>query len=139
VHPLRVSSANKDLVRRLYDAFSGGDSTVLDELFPSEFDTGEFRFYWDMFRQGFPDLHERIDMLVGEGDLVVARTYFEGTHTGEFMGLAPTGIRVQASSFGMYRIADGKIVEHWGEFDNLGLLQQIEAVPRLGPPAPDKH
>lgn len=134
-----VTDRNKDAVLRLYAAFNSGDESVVDELFPDPQASLEFRHYWRLFREGFPDLHETVFCAVAEGDLVVIRSYFVGTHTGTFMGVPATGRRANASSFGMYRLDDGKIVEHWGEFDNLSLLQQIGVVDDLGVPLPPRH
>lgn len=81
-----------------------------------------------MFRSGFPDLHITVEDIVSAGDKVVARSTMTGTHTGEFMGISPTGKRVSMTSIDIVRFADGKAVEHWGNEDDLGLMQQIGAV-----------
>ena len=69
---------------------------------------------------------------VTEGDKLAFRWLLSGTHEGEFMGVPATGRRVEAMGMDIVRVADGKIVEHWGEFDAMGLLRQIGAIPRLG-------
>ncbi len=69
---------------------------------------------------------------VTEGDKLAFRWLLSGTHEREFMGVAGTGRRVEAMGMDIVRVADGKIVEHWGEFDAMGLLRQIGAIPRLG-------
>lgn len=58
---------------------------------------------------------------------------FRGTHTGEFFGIPPTGKSVTFSGMHLMRIADGKIAEHWGNNDDLGLMRQLGVVP-----APDE-
>lgn len=68
-----------------------------------------------------------VEDLIAEGDKVAARVTTRGTHTGELMGLPPTGRRVEWSGISMTRHADGRIAEQWGEFDALGLLQQLGA------------
>ena len=60
---------------------------------------------------------------------MVSRVKTQGTHKGEFMGIGPTGKRVTATGIDIVRIANGKIVERWGEFDNMAILQQIGALP----------
>jgi predicted ester cyclase len=73
----------------------------------------------------FPDLAVTVEDLVAEGDTVGARVGARGTHAGELMGIPPTGRQVAFTGMEVFRITDGKIVEQWGEFDALGLLQQL--------------
>lgn len=82
-----------------------------------------------MFFSAFPDLHANIDMLVAEGDVVVGRMTTTGTHRGEFMGIAATGKQVSFTETHIVRIANGKAVEHWGNSDDLAMMQQIGVVP----------
>lgn len=77
----------------------------------------------------FPDYYETIDDMVAEGDKVVARVRWTGTHQGEYMGIAPTGKQVTYTAITVYRIADGKIVETWQEGNRLGLMQQLGVIP----------
>ena len=77
---------------------------------------------------GFPDYQTIIDDLVAEGDKVVARITMSGTNTGNFMGIPPTGKHVSFTGIYIARIANGKIVEHWGEEDAVSLLQQLGAL-----------
>lgn len=82
-----------------------------------------------LFRTGFPDVHFTINRLVGEGDKVATWVTGHGTNTGPFLGNPPSGKEATWSSFGIFRVKDGKIVEHWGIPDLVGLLQQIGAIP----------
>jgi steroid delta-isomerase-like uncharacterized protein len=81
--------------------------------------------------EAFPDLRTAEVDSVKEGDKVAFRWLLSGTHEGEFMGVAATGRRVEAMGMDIVRLADGDIVEHWGEFDAMGLLRQIGIIPRL--------
>ena len=74
---------------------------------------------------GMPDFRTEIQELIAEGDKVVARVIMTGTHTGDFYGTPATGRRVEFTGIYIVRIADGKIVEHWGEEDGVSLLQQL--------------
>lgn len=85
-----------------------------------------------MFRTGFPDVHFTIENLVGEGDKVATRVTGRGTNNGPFMGRPPTGKQVTWGSMGVFRVANGKIVEHWGAPDLFSLLQQLGAIPTPG-------
>ena len=72
--------------------------------------------------------------LIAGGNKVAARIAVRGTHQGPLVGLAPTGRAVAFSGVEILRIADGQIVERWGTFDRLGLLQQLGAIPTPEPP-----
>ena len=85
-----------------------------------------------MYRAAFPDLQLSVDDLFAEGDRVVARWTSRGTHQGEMMGISPSGKHVQISEIDIFRVSAGKLAEHWGVFDQLGMLQQIGAVPAPG-------
>ena len=74
---------------------------------------------------GFPDYQTIIDDLFAEGDKVAARITMTGTHTGSFMGIPATSKHVSFTGIYIARIANGKIVEHWGEEDGVSLLQQL--------------
>jgi predicted ester cyclase len=78
-----------------------------------------------LFRTAFPDLTYAIDETLAERDLVLTRFSAHGTHTGPFLGAAPTGRRVAYGGLDLNRIANGKIIESWVQYDALGLLQQV--------------
>jgi steroid delta-isomerase-like uncharacterized protein len=78
---------------------------------------------------GMPDWHTQIEDLIAEGDKVVARITMTGTHTGDFFGFPATGKKISFTGIYIVRIVDGKIAEHWGEEDSLGLLQQLGGMP----------
>lgn len=74
---------------------------------------------------GMPGWHTAIDDLIAEADKVVARITMTGTHTGDFWGIPATGRKVEFTGIYIVRIANGKIVEHWGEEDGVSLLTQL--------------
>ena len=74
---------------------------------------------------GMPDWRTEIEDLIAEGDKVVARIRMTGTHTGDFYGIPATGKRVEFTGIYIVRIANGKIVEHWGEEDAYSLMLQL--------------
>jgi predicted ester cyclase len=69
---------------------------------------------------------------IAEGDKVVTRYTVSGTHQGEFFGVAPTGKRITMSGIMVDRLEDGKMVEEWPEYDLLGVMRQLGAVPAPG-------
>ena len=86
-----------------------------------------------MFRAALPDWHSDVEQLVAEGDLVVERFTASGTHSGELMGVAPTGRVLRLRGMQMFRIRDGRIVERWGRLDESGLMQQLGLIPGSAP------
>lgn len=82
-----------------------------------------------MFFSAFPDLHSSIDVLVAEGDIVAGRMTTTGTHKGDFMGIAATGKQVNFTETHIVRIVNGKAVEHWGNSDDMTMMQQLGVIP----------
>lgn len=136
---------NKATVRRfMEEAFGGGKPGLVDELLDSDFvrydpyiEAGEVRgtqtvkdnIVW--FRNAFPDLTCTVEEQVAEGDKVVSRWTLRGTHRGDFFGVAGTGNRVDFTGIQIDRFDDesGKIVEERAEFDLLGAMRQVGAIP----------
>ena len=126
---------NRDIVRRYARMFDTGDFDEADELFAPDFivrhldapelDREGWKGFSRPFVSGFSERRLAVEDLVTEGDQVVARMRFSGRHTGEFFGVAATGREIRFTGMVWFRISEGKIVEHWGEFDALGLLQQL--------------
>jgi steroid delta-isomerase-like uncharacterized protein len=138
---------NKAVIRRLVDAFQAiwrtGDLGRLDDLFADGFvnhtpgmppDREGFKGALPAYLAAFPDLTMTAEDLLAEGDKVALRLAVRATHTGELLGIPPTGKPIALSELHIYRLADGQVVERWGQFDALGMLQQIGAVPAPGPP-----
>ena len=81
------------------------------------------------YRAAFPDLRVTVNEQVGEGDVVATRWTATGTQHGELFGIAPTGKQATVSGVTIDRFADDRIVESWVNWDALGLLQQLGAIP----------
>ncbi|KYH25333.1 snoaL-like polyketide cyclase [Halalkalicoccus paucihalophilus] len=141
VQQLNVEEQNKGLVRRFVrEVVNGGDYDVVDELFATEYVRHDpslpeekrgpegFKETVEMWRTAFPDVEMTIDAIVAEGDLVAFRATETGTHEGTFMGIEPTGKRVELTGNVMHRLEDGKLVETWASFDMLGLMEQLGAI-----------
>jgi predicted ester cyclase len=73
-----------------------------------------------------------IDDMIAEGDQVVTKKTFTGTHTGEFAGIPATGNKVTLQFVDIMRVRDGKIVEHWNCIDQLSFMQQLGVLPAPG-------
>ncbi|HUS09107.1 MAG TPA: ester cyclase [Pyrinomonadaceae bacterium] len=76
--------------------------------------------------EGFPDLSFSVEQMLAEADHVVSRSVMHGTHTGTWMGIAPTGKQVSIRMFVDHKIVNGKIVEDWVLVEALGFFQQLE-------------
>jgi steroid delta-isomerase-like uncharacterized protein len=127
----------RELVERLHaELFASRDLGVLERFFapdvvshnmPPSFPAGieGVRRFFETFRDAFPDATVRIDEVVVEGDRAAVATTIEGTHTGELLGMAPTGRRVAVTGIDLVRVVDGRVVEHRGLTDTVGLLRQL--------------
>lgn len=124
---------NKDLVRRFYaEVINGRDVDAIDGLLTEGFvhnDEARGREGQKQacraFLDAFPDLHDEIELILAEGDLVSAHQTWTGTHDGDFMGIAATGRKVKFTSTAILRIEDGLIAEAWDEVDVAGLMGQL--------------
>ena len=112
------------------------DPDTVDSFFSAEFESHNnppgfgpglagVKQFFAMFAAAFPDAQVTIDDLVAEGDRVAVATTLTGTHEGEVMGIAPTGRRVAVTGIDLVRIEQGKIVEHRGLTDTVGLMRQL--------------
>ncbi len=132
--------SNKDLVRAYFVAFRDRDVTWWDRFIAPDFvrhDPGlDFEVRGpagvaklaEVLHGGLSDIDMRIDEVIAEGDRVLARLRFQGRHTGEFQGVPATGKAVNIAVMDFFRVADGRLAEHWALMDNLTMLKQIGAV-----------
>jgi len=137
--------ANKAIARRVWDeVFNKRDLALADELVAADAINHEappgvaargpesLKAAVTWLSAAFPDMHMAIDDVLAEGDKVVMQTTMSGTHQRPFWGIAPTGRRFAQRHVHGFRIADGKVVEHWAVRDDLGFLQQLGAAPAPG-------
>jgi len=80
-----------------------------------------------VFEAAFPSYRMKPEDVIAEGDRVVLRATFSGTHKGTFAGIAPTGRSISIEAIVIYKIADGKIVQHWIQLNPAALMQQLTA------------
>ncbi len=135
---------NKAIARRsVEEAWGKGSLAVIDELVANEFvwhwappgvapDREGYKQLVTMNFAAFADVYCTIEDVVVEGDKVAVRWTWGGTHKGEYIGIAPTGKQVTLTGISIVRIVGDKIVEEWGEMDNLGMMQQLGVVPPPG-------
>ncbi len=137
---------NKKIVRRALEE-PWSDLSVLDEVIDSGYigyDPAQpeplrgpqgAKENIEQYRSAFEGAQITVKEQVAEGDYVASRWEGRGRHTGELMGISPTGKDVTVSGQTISRLAGGKIVEEYTNWDTLGMLQQIGAVPATAPTA----
>jgi steroid delta-isomerase-like uncharacterized protein len=139
-----MATGNKEIVRRvLEDVWK--DESVVDELVSSDYvgydpavpDTIRgpqgVKDNFKQYRDGFEGAHIKVKEQIAEGDTVATRWEGRGRHTGELMGIPPTGKDIVVSGINISRIKDGKLVEDQINWDTLGMLQQLGAIPTGAP------
>jgi steroid delta-isomerase-like uncharacterized protein len=140
-----MSEQNKTIVRRLVEElWNKGNLPVADELIAPTYthhdaatpDVGRGpeseKKRVTLYRNAFSDLRLTVEDMIAEGEIVMARWSCRGAHKGELNGIAPTGKQIAISGVTVCRVASGKIVEGWVNWDALGLMQQLGVVPELG-------
>ncbi len=139
------TEANKAAMRRIpAEVYNQGKLDVADEVLATDYTEhvplppgwpsgiAGLKQYVTMLRSAFPDFQYTVEDELAEGDKVVFRLTAQGTQLGEFMGIPPTGKRATWTEMHICRVADGKLVEHWANLDQLGLLQQLGVIPQPG-------
>jgi steroid delta-isomerase-like uncharacterized protein len=138
------ATSGKMVARGFFDAFDKGIALdAMGEQFlapdfvfrgPSmpPMDVAAYKQFGASFRTGFPDLVHTIEDQIAEGEKVVTRVTVTGTNKGEFQGMPATGKQVKITGIAIDRVVNGKIKERWVEFDVMGLMQQLGAIPMPG-------
>jgi steroid delta-isomerase-like uncharacterized protein len=139
-----MSTENLALARRVIDeVFNAGKLDVIDELVTDDYVGHDPALPADQrgpeaakgsvagYRAAFPDLHITIEDQLAGGDLVATRWTGRGTHQGELMGMPATGKQSTVTGITIDKIVNGRIAESWTNWDTLGMLQQLGAVPAL--------
>ena len=129
-------AANKTLVLNYYHRVVGGGAlgaipdyigeTYIDHnASPGSGGPVAVEMHLRALRNTFPDFVLRTHEVIAENDWVAVRVTAEGTHLGEWLGIKPSGKRIQLRSLNLDRVLNGRIVEHWGEADTVGMLAQM--------------
>ena len=127
---------SRDTVLKFYQAF---DNRNIEQAFnllapnfvahmagiPESLDSNGFRKFGMEFYSAFTDGQHQFDEIIVEGNKVVTCGTFTARHSGEFQGLPPTGKQIEISIMHIDRLENGLIVEHWGQGDAQGLMQQL--------------
>lgn len=134
-----MSEANKKLCREWFEeVWNQGRAESIDRLLAADaavHGLGDvpngpagFKPFHAAFRDAFPDIRIGVDDLIAEGDKVAIRWSARATHNGNGLGFPSTGLPAQFTGMSIIRVRDGKLVEGWNNFDQLGMLQQLGVV-----------
>ena len=137
-----LTDDNKALVQRFYEeVINQKNLAALDQFVapnavnhtvPLGLPQGPNQFL-TMHLNAFPDMKVTVEDLLADGDKVVALVSIRGTQQGAFRAVSPTGKPITVMGINIFRIVNGKMVEHWGLVDRIGALQQLGVVPQSGP------
>ncbi len=133
-----ITEASKALMWRITEEiWNDGRLELIEELIaenlidhvelPGLSGTGRARYRAsiEMTRAAFPDYQNPLDLVIAEGAFAVSYGRSTGTHRGEFLGIPPTGRRMDVPTFGILRFENGQAVERWGMSDNLAIMQEL--------------
>lgn len=130
--------ANKTLVRRYFETFNSGQLERLEEVLAPDYGDrlegqaagiAVIRNYLRGLKASFPDFTWTIEQIIAEGDRVAVPNRVSGTHVHDFGGLKATGNKVDFKAFQIYRVAHGRIAEHWEVADFTKFHEQLAAEP----------
>jgi steroid delta-isomerase-like uncharacterized protein len=137
-----MSDRNKEVVRRIEETWDRNDVDALDDLFAPDFVTHTAvpglppglegaKMAHQASLQSFPDRRVAIEDITGDGDLVAVRCRMTGTNQGglPWAGVPANGKPVDVQWISLYRLRDGRVVEHRAVMDLMGLMQQLGAIP----------
>ena len=133
-----MTASNSAIVQELFQELNNHDLATIMALcsecvyhlpLVGELKGEALRQFFASVLKAFPDLQRTVEDQFTDDIHVTTRLTYTGTHKGPFMGIAPTGKRVTISGISIHRIADGRIVEEWQEWDSLGLMQQLGVIP----------
>ena len=138
-----LQEQNKSLVRRIFEeGINQNKQGVFDELIALSYVNHDipapapglqgFKMVIGMFLAAFPDMRVTLEEELAEGNKVITRGYFTGTHQGDFQGIPPTGKQIKVKYIDIWLVENGKLVENWVRLDELGLMQQLSVIPTPG-------
>ena len=131
-----MSAENRALFQEFVNGMNNKDVSFVDRLVDLDFVDHDpapgqapglqgIKDLMQMFFTAFPDLHVTVNRLVADEDTVAGAVTTEGTQDGDLMGIPKSGMKISITELHMMRIANGKMVEHWGVGDGMTMMQQL--------------
>jgi steroid delta-isomerase-like uncharacterized protein len=145
---------NTAVVKRNYDEiWNQGKFEVAEEIVAKDFEDHPPTRFFDIgrtgpaslqeaarkFRIAFSDFHDTSEQILAEGDRVAYLGTISGTNDGELFGFPATGRKMEVRGINFFRLKDGQIIERWGQFDVLTMMQQLGLAPAPGGPGGGSH
>ena len=135
-----MSEENKAIMQQFIDGMNAQDASFVERFVAPNYVEHDpmpdqapgaqgLQDMMQMFYAGFPDMKGTVNQIISEGDVVSVALTTTGTHNGDFMGIPATGKKISITEVHMVRIADGKMVEHWGLADGMTMMQQLGVMP----------
>jgi predicted ester cyclase len=128
-----------ELTHKALNAWNRRDLTEYSQLYhpgvkfhglaPTTLDLAGALEGYRAFFAGFPDMALEVDDSILEGDHLALRFHVNATHTGEFQSIPPTGREINVSGLTILQFHDGKVVERWNQFNQIGMMQQLGVIP----------
>jgi predicted ester cyclase len=130
-------SQAEEVLAGIYEAINTGNLALLEKFVAPDYvehsegfqGVEPFQQQITAFRAAFPDLHVSIDDLLTDGDRFASRTTVTGTHTGDLMGMPPTGKQINVDAVDIGRIENGQATERWGGLNMYSMLTQLGVIP----------
>jgi len=140
-----MSESNKALVRQMFERADKGDMSLCEDLITSDYvdhnpppfgsatpGAAGTRETLETATKIFSDWSHEIVQQFSDGDFVITQVIGRGKHTGDFLGIPASNNDVQMEGIAIHRIESGRIAEHWGQVDGVGILVQMGAMPAPG-------
>jgi steroid delta-isomerase-like uncharacterized protein len=127
----------EEILHGIYEAINSGNLALLEKFVAPDYvehsdgfqGVEPFQQQVAAFRTAFPDLHVSVDDLLSDGDRFASRTTVTGTHTGDLMGMPPTGKRISVEAVDIGRVENGQAKERWGGLNMYSMLTQLGVIP----------
>ncbi len=130
---------NKAILQHIFEELNKGDIDIVDELFTEDFvdrypvpgetpDKEGFKQFLAGLYKSFPDWRWSLEDIFSEGDKVAYRFTMQGTDRGGYIGMPPTGKKINFAGIGILRFDNGKVVERWTLGDSMTLLHQLGVI-----------
>jgi len=135
-----AAETNRAIVRTWFDAFNTGDLDRVDDLFaPDVVDytappgapsgVAGMKALISVYRAAFPDIHFTVEQIIAEDDRMAGRWTARGTQQGPLLNIPATSKSIEISGIFIMHVSGDKVTEHWVQFDQLGMLQQLGVIP----------
>jgi predicted ester cyclase len=133
----QMTEQDRNLGRRWFDeVWNQGRREAIAEMLTPESIVHEggldtvgaegFYPYFDRLQSAFSGIRVNVDDSIAQGDKICVRWSFTGKHSGEGLGVAPSGITVHLTGITILRVENNKLMEGWQNWDMLGLMEQIK-------------